>query len=247
MSYRTTMCAFSDAHRNFSPSISQIWYIHKPRHRYLLRKIDSIAFSLELFWVLVDLFVTGTDTTSQTLVWAVLLMTKYPDVKVKFCSEIDTIIGRDRFPLLSDKVEMSYCVSLIYGVMRYMSLVPFSVFHSTTKDTELGSYFIPMDTMILRNLWYAHHNQELWDAPEKFRPECFLVKGKFMENTNFLAFSYGKRVCPGRAFAMDELFLTSVYQEFDVTVYNPDFEPLVGMLLYPKSHNVIFKKRHFPR
>jgi len=40
-----------------------------------------------------QLFIAGSDTTSNTLRWAALLMAQNPDVQVKIHQEIDTVIG----------------------------------------------------------------------------------------------------------------------------------------------------------
>ncbi len=82
----------------------------------------------------------------------------------------------------------------MHEVMRDATLVPFGLFHNTIKDTEIGGYFVPKDTMIIPNLHAVHHDPEIW-GDLGFKPERFLNdKGEFQRNDNFMAFSTGKRV-----------------------------------------------------
>lgn len=56
--------------------------------------------------------------------------------------EIDeTLEGRD--VKLEDRDNMHYTMSFMQEVMRYRTLLPFSVPRMTTKDTLLGKYVIP--------------------------------------------------------------------------------------------------------
>lgn len=199
-------------------------------------------------WVLIDMFVAGTETTSTTLSWTFLYMSKYPEVQKKMQAEIDKVVGNSRQPCLADRVEMPYTQSVMHEVLRDSSFVPFSIFHKTSDDTEIGGYFVPKDTMIIPNLHAVHHDPENWDGDASFRPERFLnEKGEFQRNENFMAFSTGKRACLGESLARDEyfIFLTTLFQKFHVSVDGEiDMEPFVGIVLSPKPHQFILKERN---
>ena len=46
---------------------------------------------------------------------------------------------------------------------------------------------------ILANLWAVHHDQEVWNAPEEFKPSRFLDQdGKVVIGKEFYPFSIGK-------------------------------------------------------
>lgn len=53
--------------------------------------------------LLLDLIGAGTETTSTTLLWALLFMTKYPEVQKKLHNEIDLVLGKDRQPSRDDR------------------------------------------------------------------------------------------------------------------------------------------------
>lgn len=50
-----------------------------------------------------DLFVAGSETTANSLEYAIMLMMLNPRVQDKVREEIDNVIGRERFPQYLDK------------------------------------------------------------------------------------------------------------------------------------------------
>lgn len=45
-----------------------------------------------MFWVIVDLFVAGTETTKTSLSWALLYLVEFPHVQENCQKEIDKVI-----------------------------------------------------------------------------------------------------------------------------------------------------------
>ncbi len=52
---------------------------------------------------LMDLFLAGSDTTAATMDWAVMWICKHPDVSARMKEEINSVIGKDRTPSLTDR------------------------------------------------------------------------------------------------------------------------------------------------
>eukprot|EP00058_Branchiostoma_floridae_P016376 XP_002601864.1 hypothetical protein BRAFLDRAFT_215356 [Branchiostoma floridae] len=85
-----------------------------------------------------DIFGGGTDTTIFTLRWAILYLAVHPEIQEKVAAELDSVVGRDRLPELSDREAMPYTEATILEVMRMGSIAPLSLPHATTVDTTLS-------------------------------------------------------------------------------------------------------------
>ncbi|XP_004621917.2 cytochrome P450 2C55-like isoform X4 [Sorex araneus] len=170
-----------------------------------------------LMITLTDLFIAGTQTTSATLKYALLLLLKHPDVTAKAQEEIERVIGRHRSPCMQDRSNMPYMDALVHEVQRFIDIAPNSVPHAVTRDVKFRNYFIPKGTMILTSLTSILHDDKEFPNPKVFDPGHFLDKnGKFKKSDHFMAFSAGKRACTGESLGRMELFLflTTILQNF---------------------------------
>ncbi|XP_076837606.1 cytochrome P450 2G1-like isoform X2 [Brachyhypopomus gauderio] len=135
-----------------------------------------------------NLFLAGTETTSTTIRYTLMLLIRHPDIQEHMQEEIDTVIGRDRCPSMEDRKSLPFTNAVIHE-----DTVIFPVLHSVLRDE-------------------AH-----WDSPWTFNPTHFLDKnGNFKNNPAFLPFSAGKRSCVGESLARMEIFLfiVSLLQNF---------------------------------
>lgn len=57
----------------------------------------------------------------------------------------------------------------------YFPAATMTVPHRANKDTTLGGYNIPKDTIVLCNLYAALRDPKCWDFPDEFFPERFLT------------------------------------------------------------------------
>ena len=70
-----------------------------------------------------SLFLAGTETTSNTLLWCLLYMANYPDVQRKVQDEIEAVCG-ERLPSFDDQGSMPYTEAVISEIQRLHTVVP---------------------------------------------------------------------------------------------------------------------------
>nr|QQL94704.1 cytochrome P450 2f2b [Lateolabrax maculatus] len=205
---------------------------------------DGSSFSEEhLIMNALDLHFAGTDTTSNTLLTGFLYLMTYPHIQERCQQEIDEVLeGKDR-ATFDDRNNMPYVQAVIHEVQRIANTVPLSVFHCTTKDTELMGYVIPRGTLIIPNLTSVLNEEGQWKFPNEFNPENFLNdQGEFVKPEAFMPFSTGPRMCLGESLARMELFLivVTLLRKFNFIwpedAGEPDYTPVYGVTLTPKPY-----------
>ncbi|XP_062245745.1 cytochrome P450 2B1-like isoform X2 [Platichthys flesus] len=204
---------------------------------------DSPFSEEELISNSLDLHFAGTDTTSNTLLTAFLYLMAYPHVQERCQQEIDEVLEGKHSVTYDDRHNMPYMQAMIHEVQRIGNIVPLSIIHSTTKDTELMGYSIPRGTLVIPNLGTALREEGQWKFPDEFNPENFLNdKGEFFKPEAFLCFSAGPRMCLGEALARMELFLilVTLLRKFRFVwpqdAGEPDLTPVYGVTLSPKPY-----------
>ncbi|CAJ0921123.1 unnamed protein product [Ranitomeya imitator] len=187
-----------------------------------------------------DLFIAGTETSSTTIRWGILLMMKYPEIQKRVQEEIKTHIKPGQLPTVEDRRKMPYTDAVIHEIQRFGNIVPLNLSHSTPSDVYLRGFLIPKGTEVIPFLTSVLYDKTQWKTPNDFNPNHFLDEnGKFVRHDAFMPFSVGRRACAGEGLAKMELFLffTGLLQAF--TFYPPpgvsredlSLKPAIGFTL----------------
>lgn len=169
--------------------------------------------------VLLMLLIAGTETTSMTIQWAMRLLLAHPEAFHKLRAEIDSNVGNERLLNESDLTKLPYLQCVINETLRLYPPVPLLLPHYSLEDCTVGGYDVPKHTILIINAWAIHRDPELWDEPDKFKPERFeaLEGEKEGFNYKFVPFGMGRRACPGAAMGLRtvSMVLGSLIQWFD--------------------------------
>ncbi|VEN64074.1 unnamed protein product [Callosobruchus maculatus] len=214
-------------------------------------KLQNSTFSeQQLIITCMDMFMAGSETTSNTLSFCFLYLVLYPEVQKKAQEEIDRVLGRERVPTLSDKHKLKYVECVIWESLRMFVGRGFTLPHRSIRDTELCGYFIPKDVKIVGNFYDSLlGDQCAIEDPMEFRPERYLKDGEVVVPDAIMAFGVGKRRCIGDALAKGNLFLfvTVLLQRFNFSVPpnasppSTDWED--GLTPRPKPFQVVVCER----
>ncbi|KAJ8867266.1 hypothetical protein PR048_031065 [Dryococelus australis] len=97
----------------------------------------------QLLSLCLDLFMAGSETTSNTLGFASLYMILYPHVQLRVQQEMDAVIGRGHQPTLHDRPRLCYVEAVLMEVQRHGNIVPVAVAHRAMNAADLMGYTIP--------------------------------------------------------------------------------------------------------
>ena len=176
--------------------------------------------------VILDLFIAGSETTSNTLDWAFLLMTEYPEIQQRCQDEIDDVVGYKPIAY-ADRGKLKYVDATLMEVQRLAITVPIGAPHSTSDDVMFMGYYIPRNTIVIPNLYSAVMDPKHWIEPNKFNPSRFIDKqGNLVKHDPLIPFSIGPRACMGESLARMKLFLvfTSLLQRYKLEKEDVNFK-----------------------
>lgn len=164
--------------------------------------------------------VGGTDTTSNTVEFALAEMMNKPQIMKKAQQELDTIVGKNNIVEESHIQKLPYLNAVMKEVLRLHPVLPLMVPHCPSETRVISGYTVPKGARVFVNVWGIHRDPSIWENPLDFLPERFLggVKGDYSGNDfNYFPFGSGRRICAGIAMAerMVMFSLASLVHSFE--------------------------------
>ncbi|KAG8947338.1 hypothetical protein FRC04_010786 [Tulasnella sp. 424] len=167
-------------------------------------------------------FRAGAETTESLIRTFLLAMTLHPNIQAIVQSEIDAVVGPDRFPSLDDKGfdKLPYLEATLMESLRWHPPVSPILPHLPIRDDKFQGYFIPKGTAVVGNAWQVSRDNRLYQNPTEFNPERFLRRnedgGSPTLNPGTLSpwdfvFGFGRRICPGRDLGFQAAWMTAVF------------------------------------
>jgi len=201
-----------------------------------------------------DLFLAGSETTSNTIRWFVLYMATWPDIQKRIHDLMDEHVPKGKLPSMDDRENLVYLEAAVYDTLRLSALIPLGLPHRATATVNICGYNIPKGTTVLSAVDYCHRDPAYWKEPERLHPEHFIDKNGQLDVNQpaFMPFGLGRRLCIGHSLAKAELFMFcgALLQKFTIE-FPPGApsasllpEPAQYMINVPKPFKVIFRRRY---
>ena len=152
---------------------------------------------------IVTFIAAGHETTSNTLTWALYLVSQDEDVRARLENEVDRVLA-DRRLSPGDLDRLVYTRAVIDEALR---LYPPAA--TLTRDAagpdQIGDLRVKAGGRIVISPWVLHRHTKLWAAPNVFDPTRFLPENRgCIDRFAYLPFGAGPRVCIGASFALQE-------------------------------------------
>ena len=202
-------------------------------------KTDKNFDEEQLAVICIDFFQAGAETTSTTLLWAILFITLHYKVQEKCQAEIYEQIGT-RPPSMDDMQNLPYVLATLMEIQRIAMVAPGSIPHTLIKDVVVNDYKFKKGTLFVANISKFLMDPVDFPLPKSFNPDRFLDdNGKIKRYEHFAPFGIGKRICMGETLAKNEMFIFFVR-----TIQRVSFQETLNR---PNPDNVIFGVTRIPK
>lgn len=190
-------------------------------------------------YVVQDIFVSGSDSSSAVLEWAMLELMKNPETMKRAKAELAQVVGENKTIEEKDVGRLPYLQCIMKETLRIHP--PSSLLtRKADQDVELCGYFVPKGSQVLVNVWAIGRDPDIWEDPLAFKPERFWdsINLDFHDNNfELIPFGVGRRMCVGLPLAIRAIpaMLGSLLNSFDWTLEEniapKDLEEKFGLTL----------------
>jgi cytochrome P450 len=167
----------------------------------------------ELMALAVELFIAGSETTSMTVTWSLLLLDQHPALLDEVGAELDGVLD-GRVPTADDLPRLTCLDRVVKETMRLIPTAPVLFMRKAARDTTVGGFDIPRGANVVVSPLLTHHDERLYPRPRRFEPTRWLTHTPTAYA--YLPFGGGPRVCTGALFAGQSvrLLLAMILQRF---------------------------------
>ncbi|XP_030945783.1 7-ethoxycoumarin O-deethylase-like, partial [Quercus lobata] len=169
--------------------------------------------------LLMDMVVGGTDTSTNTIEFAMAEIMNNPEVMRKTQQELEAVVGKDNIVEEFHIHNLPYLHAVMKETLRLHPALPFLVPHCPSKTCIVGGYTIPKGSQVFVKVWAIQRDPSIWENPLNFDPERFLNSEWDYSGSdfNYFPFGSGRQICVGVAMAerMVMYSLATLLHSFD--------------------------------
>ncbi|XP_019057138.1 PREDICTED: cytochrome P450 93A3-like [Tarenaya hassleriana] len=153
--------------------------------------------------LLMDMILGGTDTSANTIEFAMAEVISKPEMMKKAQQELDEVVGKDNIVEESHIPKLPYLLALMKETLRLHPTFPLLVPRRPSESVVVSGYDIPKDSCVFINAWAIHRDPNAWENPSEFNPDRFLENPNDFSGNDFryIPFGSGRRICAGIAMA----------------------------------------------
>ncbi|KAG1740507.1 cytochrome P450 [Suillus paluster] len=189
----------SEDQNKAGPSITKTLLEHTEDHQLSPDEMSYLAGSL---------FGAGVDTTAVGITAAIMAAACHPLAQAKVHEELDMVIGPDRAPIFGDSSSLPQLHAFLLEAFRWRPVIRIGFPHRATKDIIWQGYRIPEGATVYGCHWAISRDPIVFPDPEIFNPQRWLdEEGHVKDNMKFIAYGFGRRVCPGMHLANQSMFI----------------------------------------
>ncbi|BAY49707.1 cytochrome P450 [Scytonema sp. HK-05] len=167
---------------------------------------------------LITVLVSGYDTTSTALMWAMYWIHQTPSVRERLLKELNNIKDPSDTKAIS---QLPYLTATCQETLRLRPGLVVGFLRVAKTPIKMMDYELPVGSRIWPNIYSAHRREEVYPDSEKFNPERFLER--HFSPYEYLPFGGGTRICIGQALAnyQMKLVLFSILTRYQMTLADP--------------------------
>lgn len=179
----------------------------------------------------------GHTTTASALAWVWCVLSEHPEARELVEEECLAVLG-GRSPRLEDLPRLGHTRRVIEETLRLYPPTWLTA-RSPGEDDSIGGYVIPAGALVLLSPYLTHRHPAVWDDPERFDPDRFIVARAATRSAfAYFPFGGGPRRCIGSAFATTEMqmIVAAVAQHYRLSLLpGARVFPVPGLTLRPSS------------
>jgi len=184
-----------------------------------------------------NLLVSGHETTASSLTWTWYLLSQYPDCATRLFEEVDRVLD-GRLPTFEDIQHLRYTTMILKEALRLYPPV-WLLGREALEEVVVGGYGLKKGSIVIMSPYVLHHDARWFEQPERFLPERFSEENEEkIPQYTYIPFGSGPRGCVGYRFTMVEeaLMVAMVAQQYRFSLaakQNVEVIPLIN--LHPKD------------